>query len=107
VSYKPHDFLPWTTALSCRLLTRHSPATPHADVTTLSIDSGDIDTVERYSKTGLVTDATTNPLFVSQAGQNGDERYEAMVNEAIVYAKKITCSEDGETMPIGSRRGQG
>ena len=47
-----------------------------ADITTLSIDSGDIDTVSRYAKTGLITDATTNPLFVSQAGANGDARYE-------------------------------
>ena len=47
-----------------------------ADITTISIDSGDIDTVSRYAKTGLITDATTNPLFVSQAGANGDARYE-------------------------------
>ena len=47
-----------------------------ADITTLSIDSGDIDTVSKYAKTGLITDATTNPLFVSQAGANGDARYE-------------------------------
>jgi len=58
-----------------------SAAFPHsssyrADITTLSIDSGDIDTVARYAKTGLITDATTNPLFVSQAGANGDARYE-------------------------------
>ena len=50
-----------------------------ADITTLSIDSGDIDTVSRYAKTGLITDATTNPLFVSQAGANGDARYEVRV----------------------------
>lgn len=81
------------------------PSARCKDITTLSIDSGDIDTVEKYAKTGLVTDATTNPLFVSQAGQNGDERYESMVNEAILYAKKTTCSEDGETMPM--TRGNG
>eukprot|EP01082_Thalassiosira_pseudonana_P005811 g5364.t1 g5364 contig2:392786-394103(-) len=62
-----------------------------ADLTTLSIDSGDIDTVARYAKTGLITDATTNPLFVSQAGANGDARYEAMVLEAVAYAKAKTC----------------
>jgi len=96
-----------------------------ADITTLSIDSGDIDTVARYAKTGLITDATTNPLFVSQAGANGDARYEvrficccifcayhvlttfvynfaslqAMVAEAVAYAKRTTCSEDGCPVP--------
>ncbi|KAL7542289.1 hypothetical protein ACHAXR_011639 [Thalassiosira sp. AJA248-18] len=70
-----------------------------ADITTLSIDSGDIDTVSRYAKTGLITDATTNPLFVSQAGANGDARYEAMVAEAVTYAKRTTCAEDGCPVP--------
>lgn len=70
-----------------------------ADLTTLSIDSGDIDTVARYAKTGLITDATTNPLFVSQAGANGDARYEAMVADAIAYAKQSTCAEDGCPVP--------
>ena len=70
-----------------------------ADMTTLSIDSGDIDTVSRYAKTGLITDATTNPLFVTQAGSNGDARYEAMVAEAVSYAKRRTCSEDGCPIP--------
>ncbi|KAL3816935.1 hypothetical protein ACHAXA_009795 [Cyclostephanos tholiformis] len=70
-----------------------------ADMTTLSIDSGDIDTVARYARTGLITDATTNPLFVSRAGSNGDARYEAMVDDAIAYAKDRTCSEDGCPMP--------
>ena len=45
-----------------------------ADITTFSIDSGDIDTVSHCAKTGLITNATTNPLFVSQAGANGDAR---------------------------------
>ena len=57
-------------------------------MTTISIDSGDLDVVEEYAKTGFVTDATTNPLFVSQAGANGDQRYEDMVSDAIMYAKK-------------------
>lgn len=70
-----------------------------AEMTTLSIDSGDIDTVARFAASGLITDATTNPLFVSQAAANGDERYEAMVNESIVYAKKKTCAEDGCPVP--------
>lgn len=57
-------------------------------MTTISIDSGDLDVVAEYAKTGFVTDATTNPLFVSQAGANGDKRYEDMVSDAIMYAKK-------------------
>ena len=56
-----------------------------ADITTLSIDSGDIDTVSRYAKTGLITDATTNPLFVSQAGANGDARYEVRTCCCVVH----------------------
>lgn len=57
-------------------------------VTTISIDSGDIDVVEKYASSGFITDATTNPLFVSQAGANGDKRYEDMVFDAIMYAKE-------------------
>ena len=57
-------------------------------VTTISIDSGDLDIVDKFAKTGFVTDATTNPLFVSQAGANGDKRYEDMVFDAIMYAKE-------------------
>lgn len=70
-----------------------------ADMTILSIDSGDIDTVSAYAKTGLITDATTNPLFVSQAAANGDARYEAMVSEAVSYAKRVTCTEGGCPVP--------
>mmetsp|Transcript_12035 Transcript_12035/g.34421 ORF Transcript_12035/g.34421 Transcript_12035/m.34421 type:complete len:415 (+) Transcript_12035:36-1280(+) len=66
-----------------------------ADLTTLSIDSGDFDTIARYAATGCITDATTNPLFVSQAGSNGDARYEALVEEAVTYAKEELCVSDG------------
>jgi len=58
-----------------------------AAVTTLSIDTGDLDIIEKFGKTGLITDATTNPLFVSQAGLSGDARYIAFVDAAIAYAK--------------------
>jgi len=58
-----------------------------AETTTLSIDTGDLDILESYAATGLITDATTNPLFVSQAGQSGDARYVAFVDKAIEYAK--------------------
>ena len=62
-----------------------------AKITKISIDSGDIDIVQEYGKTGLITDATTNPLFVSQAAansNNGSAQYQAMVNDAISYAKQ-------------------
>ncbi len=52
-------------------------------MTVLSIDTGDLDIVEKFAATGYITDATTNPLFVSQAGLSGDPRYVAFVDEAI------------------------
>ena len=52
-------------------------------MTTLSVDTGDLDTVQRLIETGHVVDATTNPLFVSQAGENGNPVYQAMVDEAV------------------------
>ena len=56
-----------------------------ASMTTLSIDTGDLDILAEFASTGLITDATTNPLFVSQAGQSGDPRYQAFVAEACVH----------------------
>ena len=58
-------------------------------MTTLSIDSGDIKVVEQWVSTGLVTDATTNPLFVSQAGLSGDGVYQALVDEAVAHARAV------------------
>lgn len=63
-------------------------------MTTLSIDSADLDVVEKFAKLGLITDATTNPLFVSQAGANGDKRYEDMVFDAVMYAKEQSGGGD-------------
>ncbi|OLP88208.1 Transaldolase [Symbiodinium microadriaticum] len=57
-----------------------------AAVTTLSIDTGDLAIIKEYAETGLITDATTNPLFVSQAGLSGDPVYVAFVEDAIEYA---------------------
>jgi hypothetical protein len=34
-----------------------------AAMTVLSIDTGDIQTIEKFAATGFITDATTNPLF--------------------------------------------
>jgi len=57
-----------------------------ASMTVLSIDSGDLKVIEEYAVTGYITDATTNPLFVSQAGLSGDPLYSAMVDDAVEYA---------------------
>lgn len=58
-----------------------------ASMTTLAIDSGDLKVIEEYAKTGFITDATTNPLFVSQVGLNsGDPIYADLVNDAVNFA---------------------
>eukprot|EP00931_Biecheleriopsis_adriatica_P031134 TRINITY_DN18280_c0_g1_i2.p1 TRINITY_DN18280_c0_g1~~TRINITY_DN18280_c0_g1_i2.p1 ORF type:complete len:407 (+),score=90.60 TRINITY_DN18280_c0_g1_i2:30-1223(+) len=59
-----------------------------ASMTTLSIDTGDLNVIKEFASTGLVTDATTNPLFVSQAGLSGDPVYTAFVDEAISHARE-------------------
>ena len=53
----------------------------------------------------LITDATTNPLFVSQAAYNGDVRYEAMVADAVEYAKRTTTTSAENNDDDGGRRG--
>lgn len=50
-------------------------------MTVLSVDTGDLTVVKQMAATALITDATTNPLFVSQAGQNNDPVYAAFVAE--------------------------
>mmetsp|Transcript_9126 Transcript_9126/g.13810 ORF Transcript_9126/g.13810 Transcript_9126/m.13810 type:complete len:374 (+) Transcript_9126:78-1199(+) len=57
-----------------------------SQVTTLSIDSGDLKVIEKYAATGFITDATTNPLFVSQAGSSGDPVYQKLVDDAVAFA---------------------
>ena len=37
-----------------------------AGMTVISVDTGDLTVIEELGKTGYITDATTNPLFVSQ-----------------------------------------
>ena len=66
-----------------------------AKLTTLSIDTGDLDVIKEYGETGLITDATTNPLFVAQAGTSGDARYIAFVDAAIAYAKANADTPEG------------
>jgi len=65
-----------------------------AELTTLSIDTGSLEIIEEYASTGLITDATTNPLFVSQAGLSGDARYVKFVDSAVAYAKANAAGED-------------
>ena len=57
-----------------------------SQMTTLSIDSGDLKVIEKYAATGFITDATTNPLFVSQAGISGDPVYQKLVDDAVAFA---------------------
>ncbi|KAJ1481396.1 hypothetical protein T484DRAFT_2731410 [Baffinella frigidus] len=69
-------------------------------MTVLSVDTGDLTVIEELGKTGYITDATTNPLFVSQAGTSGDPRYVAFVDEAIKYA-----NEEGKTLDDNAKVG--
>ncbi|KAJ1447473.1 hypothetical protein M885DRAFT_542632 [Pelagophyceae sp. CCMP2097] len=71
-----------------------SALTALADVTVISIDSGDLDVIAKWAETGLITDATTNPLFVAQAGTSGDARYVAFVDAAVAYAKENAAPDD-------------
>lgn len=79
-----------STAADAAVTTKTSALDELSKMTTISIDSGDLNVVEEYAKTGLVTDATTNPLFVLQAGAKGggDKRYDDMVYDSIMYAKR-------------------
>lgn len=63
-------------------------------MTVLSIDSGDLDVIRDYAATGYITDATTNPLFVSQAGLRGDAVYAKMVDDAVRYAVEQAAGEE-------------
>lgn len=58
-----------------------------AGMTVMSVDTGDLEVVAEMSSTGLISDATTNPLFVSQAGLSGNPRYTALVDAAVSFAK--------------------
>lgn len=58
-------------------------------LSTLSIDSCDLDQVSKFASTGCIQDATTCPFYVAVAAQQsgGDERYKDIVFEAIQYTK--------------------
>jgi len=70
-----------------------------ASMTTLSIDSGDLNVIRQYANTGYITDATTNPLFVSQAGLSGDPVYASMVDNAVAYALEH-CGSTGDEASV-------
>eukprot|EP00798_Chlamydomonas_sp_ICE-L_P029082 gene29082-32292_t len=60
-----------------------------AKMTVLSIDTGDLSVIKQWASSGVITDATTNPLFISQAAARGDEpQYASLVDEAVKAAKK-------------------
>jgi transaldolase len=106
-----HCVRPAQSHLALRMVAAAAPSLPTAaelktsqlaqlaSMTVLSIDTGDLDIVEKFAATGYITDATTNPLFVSQAGLSGDPRYVAFVDEAITYAKNKMCNKDGCDTP--------
>jgi transaldolase len=75
-----------------------------ASMTTLSIDSGDLKVIQEFADTGYITDATTNPLFVSQAGLSGDPVYAQMVDSAVEYAQKESMSSEAETIALAIDR---
>jgi len=76
-----------------------------SEMTVLSIDTGDLSIIEEYARTGVLTDATTNPLFVSQAGLSGDPRYVAFVDRAVAYAKaNADASDPSAVLELASDR---
>ena len=75
-----------------------------ASMTTLSIDSGDLDVIRDFAATGYITDATTNPLFVSQAGLRGDPVYAKMVDDAVKYALDQNLADHDETVSLAIDR---
>jgi transaldolase len=70
-------------------ITKTSQLAQLAKMTVLSIDTGDLSILRQWASTGLITDATTNPLFVSQAAARGNEpEYAALLDAAVSAAKK-------------------
>lgn len=65
-----------------------------AAMTTLSIDSGDLGVIAKWAATGCITDATTNPLFVAQAGTSGDAAYAAIVDKALAYGREHATGDE-------------
>uniref|UniRef100_A0A7S2HL33 Transaldolase n=1 Tax=Helicotheca tamesis TaxID=374047 RepID=A0A7S2HL33_9STRA len=70
-----------------------------AEMTKISIDSCDLDEVEEFAKSNMISDVTTNPFFVWQAASKGDKRYEDMVTDAVIYAKEQMMTPYGFNDP--------
>ena len=90
---------PFTTTTTTQLalqVSADSQLAQLASMTTLSIDSGDLEVIREYAATGYITDATTNPLFVSQAGMRGDAVYAQMVDDAVTYALAESKDDDDD-----------
>ncbi|GAX73513.1 hypothetical protein CEUSTIGMA_g965.t1 [Chlamydomonas eustigma] len=67
-----------------------------AKMTVLSIDTGDLAIIQKFASTGLITDATTNPLFVSQTAARGSEpEYAALINSAVASARQSSNHASG------------
>jgi transaldolase len=102
--------LPLCSPLSLPPLPPNSQLAQLSTLTTLSIDSGDLSAVAAYAslrhpetKKPLITDATTNPLFVAQAALSGDAEYEEMVSSACASAGSVEGAMDGLAVQLGAR----
>jgi len=93
-----------TTTLSAISASPTSQLAQLSGMTTLSIDSGDLQVIRQYAKTGFITDATTNPLFVSQAGLSGDPIYAKLVDGAVEYAMQQKEENEGSTVSLAIDR---
>jgi transaldolase len=87
---RPMRLMPQATATAAPLtVSKTSQLAQLAQMTVLSIDTGDLGIIKRFADTGLITDATTNPLFISQTAARGTEpEYAALVDEAVAAARK-------------------
>jgi transaldolase len=61
-------------------------------MTTIVADTGDIDSIKKYTP----TDATTNPTLILAAAQK--PQYAALIEEAVAYSKKATTSAERRTL---------
>eukprot|EP00551_Chaetoceros_affinis_P002862 CAMPEP_0203635458 /NCGR_PEP_ID=MMETSP0088-20131115/2236_1 /ASSEMBLY_ACC=CAM_ASM_001087 /TAXON_ID=426623 /ORGANISM="Chaetoceros affinis, Strain CCMP159" /LENGTH=401 /DNA_ID=CAMNT_0050489347 /DNA_START=41 /DNA_END=1246 /DNA_ORIENTATION=+ len=94
----PHSHQQHQSALQAEAEGSPSQLEQLSRVTTLSIDSGDLNVIEQYAKTGFITDATTNPLFVSQAGLSGDPVYAKLVDDAVSFAVENENKDDTDAI---------
>ena len=103
-AFRPAISMKATASPAAMEVSQTSQLAQLASMTTLSIDTGDLDVIEKFASTGLITDATTNPLFVSQAGLSGDARYIAFVDRAIDYARANAGGGDDAVLELAMDR---